>query len=175
MSIHVAITRKVRPGSEAAFEARLKQFARESLSQPGTTGVQLIMPTPDSHEGEYGILRSFESEADKHAFYESGFFRQWLSDISTMTEGEPVYRPLQGLEAWFYQPDMPRPPRWKLALATLCGVYPTSFTLAKVLMPKLHGLPSWTASLVMACCMVVLLTWVVMPLVTRALHRWLHP
>jgi antibiotic biosynthesis monooxygenase (ABM) superfamily enzyme len=30
------------------------------------------------------------------------------------------------------------------------------------------------AALVFAGCMVALLTWVVMPLVTRLLHPWLH-
>jgi antibiotic biosynthesis monooxygenase (ABM) superfamily enzyme len=61
--IHLAIIRRVKPGMERAFEDALREFARESLKEPGTTGVHLIGPVSGSEDGEYGILRSFASEA----------------------------------------------------------------------------------------------------------------
>ena len=44
--VHVAVTRQVKPGCEADFEEALREFARESLRIPGTTGVHLIQPVP---------------------------------------------------------------------------------------------------------------------------------
>ena len=82
---------------------------------------------------------------------------------------------MDGLEAWFRQPDLPRPPRWKMAVATLAGFYPTSLLLGTFVGPWLNGLPRAASSFVIAVCMVICLTWAVMPWVTRLLHHWLHP
>lgn len=175
MSIHVAITRRVRAGHEAEFGEKLRRFARESLAQPGTRGVQMLHPAPDSETREFGILRSFATAEDRDAFYRSPQFQAWVAEIAPLVEGEPQNRELHGLEAWFRQPDLPRPPRWKMAVATLLGVYPTSLLLGLFVAPHLHGLPHALVALVIGSCMVACLTWVVMPLVTKFLHHWLHP
>ena len=62
-----------------------------------------------------------------------------------------------------------------MAVATLIGVYPTSLALGTFVVPHLHGLPKPLASLIIASSMVLCLTWLVMPQVTRVLHRWLQP
>lgn len=173
--IHLAITRRVKPGREQEFEHKLAGFAHRSLAEPGTRGVQLLHPAEGSVVREYGIVRSFASEADRDAFYRSELYQDWLRDIDGLVEGAATMRELHGLEAWFNQPDLPHPPRWKMAVATLIGVYPTSFTLSALLGPQLHGLPKAVAALIMAVCMVICLTWLVMPGVTKLLHRWLHP
>jgi antibiotic biosynthesis monooxygenase (ABM) superfamily enzyme len=46
-TVHVAVTRQVKPGWESAFEEALREFARESLHVSGTTVVTLawgVMP-----------------------------------------------------------------------------------------------------------------------------------
>jgi antibiotic biosynthesis monooxygenase (ABM) superfamily enzyme len=80
------------------------------------------------------------------------------------------------LESWFTLPGAAlRPlPKWKMALATLLGVFPTSLLLGETVARWTVGWPIPARSLIMAMCMVALLTWVVMPLVTRLLHSWLH-
>lgn len=175
MSVHVAITRRVRPGCEAEFQQALGQFFQTSFSHSGIQGAAMLTPPPGSGSREYGILRTFASEEERDAFYASPMFKAWDEKAASLTEGEAVYRPLHGLEAWFRQPDAPRPPRWKMAVATLAGVYPTSLFLGTFVGPLLHGLPRALTSLVIAACMVICLTWIVMPLVIKVLHRWLHP
>ena len=91
-----------------------------------------------------------------------------------LTEGEPEYRQLHGLEAWFRSPHNP-PPRWKMAMATLLGVYPVSLLIGLVLSPTLKRLPLALNLLVVSAIIVGLLTWVVMPLITRLLRGWLNP
>ena len=175
MSIHVAITRRVRLGSEAEFEERLRRFAQRSLNVRGTRGVQLLHPTPGDTAPEYGILRTFANAEDRDAFYASEDYLNWEKEIAHLTDGAPEFRDLHGLEAWFRQPDAPRPPRWKMALATWLGVYPTSLVLGLVLAPQLHVLPRAISALIISGCMVICLTWLVMPFVTKMLHAWLHP
>lgn len=173
--LHVAVTRRVRAGCEREFEEHLRVFAQRSLAERGSRGVQMLHPTPDSGSREYGILRSFADAADRDAFYQSEVFQKWLTDIAPLVEGEPEYRELSGLEAWFREPGLPHPPRWKMALVTLLGVYPISLLLTLFLAPHLHGLPDFARALVVAVCMIALLTWVVMPNLTKLLHKWLHP
>lgn len=174
MSIHVAVTRRVLPGREAEFEAALREFFQASFSHGSVMGANMLTPAPGSDSREYGILRTFANEAERNAFYSSPMFRAWEEKARTMTEGEPEYRPLHGLEAFFHSSHA-APPRWKMALATLVGVYPTSLVLESFVAPHLHSPPRALVSLIIASCMVALLTWVVMPLVTKLLHRWLHP
>jgi antibiotic biosynthesis monooxygenase (ABM) superfamily enzyme len=62
-----------------------------------------------------------------------------------------------------------------MAVTTLLGVYPTSLFLSLALGEFVHTWPLLVRSLVIAASMVALLTWVVMPNVTKLLHKWLHP
>jgi antibiotic biosynthesis monooxygenase (ABM) superfamily enzyme len=173
MSIHVAITRRVRPGHEEEFKKALLEFFQQSFGHDKVQGASMLTPMPGSHPCEFGILRTFASEADRDAFYDSPMFKAWEERARTLTEGEPVYRQLHGLEAWFRSPRNP-PPRWKMATATLVGVYPTSILLGQTVGRLTRDWPLPLRSLAFAASMVALLTWIVMPFVTRALQHWLH-
>jgi antibiotic biosynthesis monooxygenase (ABM) superfamily enzyme len=61
-----------------------------------------------------------------------GFLR---AQIEPMVEGEPTYRQLEGLEAWFRDPHGPMPPRWKMPLLTWIAVWPVSMLDPAILMP----------------------------------------
>src|SRR4051812_1461364 len=112
--LHVAITRRVIPGKEAEFQAALREFFHESFSHGGVLGASMIVPPPGSESREFGILRTFAGKAEKEAFYASPAFNAWNERASHMTEGDPQYRELDGLEAWFRSPH--KPPRWKMAV-----------------------------------------------------------
>jgi antibiotic biosynthesis monooxygenase (ABM) superfamily enzyme len=173
MPIHIAIARRVRPGCEAEFQHALRAFFQTSFAHGGVQGASMLTPTPGSDSREYGILRTFANEQERDAFYASSMFKAWEERARTLTEGEPVYRQLHGLEAWFRSPQSP-PPRWKMALVTFLGVFPTAAILNLTLGAAIRPWPFILSSVVFNGCMVALLTWVVMPLVTRALPGWLH-
>ena len=93
------------------------------------------MPPPGSGSREFGILRTFPDEKERDAVYNSPMFHEWENRGRTLTEGEPEYRQLHGLEAWFRSPHRP-PPRRKMAPVTLLGVW--------IVMPQLsRGFKSW--------------------------------
>lgn len=171
MPVHVAITRKVLPGKEDEFKDALRRFLGESFLHGGVEGAGMISPLPGTDGREIGILRTFADEAERDAFYNSELFRNWEAYASTITE-EPVYRQLNGLEAWFRAPQPP--PKWKMAVATLCGVYPTSLFLAFVVSPLIQTFPLMARLFIIAASMVSLLTWVVMPQVIKLMKPWLH-
>jgi uncharacterized protein len=174
MSIHVAITRRVRSGCEAEFQQALREFFQASFAHGGVWGANMLTPPPGSDSREFGILRTFADEKERDAFYASPLFKAWDERAKALTEGKAVYRQMHGLEAWFRSPHHP-PPRWKMAACTLIGVYPTSLLLSVTVGAAVDSWPLLARSLVIAACMVALLTWAVMPLVTRLLNGWLHP
>jgi uncharacterized protein len=171
MPIHVAITRKIHPGKEAEFKEALRQFLGESFIHGGVQGAAMITALPGAAPGEIGILRTFADEAERDTFYQSKLFKDWEVYAAGISE-EAVYRNLTGLEAWFRAPVPP--PRWKMAVATLCGVFPTSLLLSLTVSPWLQKLPIPLRIFIIAMCMVALLTWVVMPVITRLLKKWLR-
>ena len=173
MPIHTAITRRVSPGCEAEFQQALREFMQASFAHGGVQGASMLTSPPGSVSREYGILRTFANEEERDAFYDSPMFKAWDERASTLTEGEPVYRQLHGLEAWFRSPHNP-PPRWKMAVATFLGVFPVAMVLNLTLGPVIRSWSFIVSNAVFNACVVALLTWVVMPLVTRILHNWLN-
>jgi antibiotic biosynthesis monooxygenase (ABM) superfamily enzyme len=173
-AVHIAVTRQVKPGYEQTFEEALREFARESLRVPGTTGVHLIAPVPGTGGCEYGILRSFESEEASRRFYESEQFRDWQERVADMVVGEPVRRRLNGLEAFFRDTRYAPPPRWKMAVVTWMGVFPSVLLWSSLLPKILSGLPTLAVVAIVNLFVVVTLTWGVMPLLTRIFAGWLH-
>ena len=172
-SIHVAVTRQVKPGCEEEFEHALREFARESLREPGTTGVHLIEPVPGTNGCEYGILRSFDSEDAGRRFYQSEIFLQWQKRAEPLVVGDSAVRRLHGLEA-FFRESKHAPPRWKMAIVTWLGVFPTVLLWSSALPQFLRGTPKLFVVGVVNVFVVVTLTWAVMPLLTKLLAGWLQ-
>ena len=174
MPIHIAITRRVRPGCEAEFQQALREFFQTSFAHGGVLGASMLTPPPGSDSREFGILRTFADEKERDTFYDSPMFKAWEERARTLTEGEPVYRQLHGLEAWFRSPHGP-PPKWKMAVATFIGVFPLAMILNLTIGPVIREWPFVPRNAVFNACVVALLSWVVMPVVTRLLHGWLQP
>jgi antibiotic biosynthesis monooxygenase (ABM) superfamily enzyme len=171
MSIHVAILRRVRPGRERDFEARLREFVSASIAVDGVRGVLNLAPADGGQE--FGILRTFEGPDERDAFYQSPLFRQWQADIAHLVEGPAHMRALHGLEAWFRSDGHPQPPRWKMAALTLLGVYPLALALPAVLHSLNTALPGWARTLLVSVSMVSILTWLVMPRLVHLARPWL--
>jgi len=173
--IHIAITRRVRPGCEAEFQQALREFFQASFAHSGVLGATMLVPPPGSESREFGILRSFADEKERDDFYASPIFAAWEEKCQALTEnGSWTYRPLHGLEAWFRSPHNP-PPRWKMAAATFLGVFPLAMILNLTLGAVIREWPFILRNAVFNLCVVALLAWVVMPAVTRLLRNWLQP
>ncbi|HEX7651980.1 MAG TPA: hypothetical protein VF607_00645, partial [Verrucomicrobiae bacterium] len=110
------------------------------------------------------------------AFRVSPEYLAWNHHALELTEGAGRVEELCGLESWFTPPGQTLQPlpRWKMALTTYLGVLPTVVGLNLLVGTSLNPLGFWGRNVVFNALVVALLTWAVMPLITRALHRWLH-
>jgi len=175
MPIHVAITRRVRPGREAEFQQALREFFQTSFAHGGVLGATMIVPLPGSDSREFGILRTFADEREHDDFYASPIFKAWEEKCRPLVESDSwTRRPLHGLEAWFRSPHQP-PPRWKMAIATFIGVFPLAMILQITIGPFIAEWPFVLRNAAFNACVVAGLAWIVMPLLTRILRNWLQP
>lgn len=176
-AITVSITRTVKPGREAEFERALHEFVQRSLHLPGQHGVHIMRPAPGSGSREYGIIRKFANRDAVMTFRTSPEYLEWNQLAVELTEGSGRTEELTGLESWFTLPGtvLRALPKWKMAIATFLGVFPVAAVLGLTLGPAIHSWHFILRNAVFNACVVILLTWVVMPLVTRVLHGWLHP
>ena len=174
--IQVATMRTVKPGREAEFEQALHNFVQKSLHLQGQMGVNVIKPAPGGGSREYGIIRKFANREALSAFRASSEYLEWTQLAAKLTEGDGQAEELCGLETWFTLPDenLAPLPKWKMAIATYLGVVPTIMTLALTVGQLIHSWNFVLYNLVFNACVVLLLTWVVMPLITSVLHGWLH-
>jgi antibiotic biosynthesis monooxygenase (ABM) superfamily enzyme len=174
-TVTVSITRIVKPGSEAAFERALHEFVQRSLALDGQLGVHIMRPAPGSGSREYGIVRKFANREALASFRISPEYLEWNHIATALTEGSGRIEVLNGLESWFTPPGAPlRPlPKWKMALLTVLGVFPTSLFLGETVGRLTRAWPLPLRALVFALLMVAILTWVVMPLLSRLVHPWL--
>lgn len=173
--VHLLITRRVRPGCEAAFQRALREFFQQSYGHDGVLGASMMVPPPGSSSSEFGILRTFASARERDAFYASDLFKAWAEKVAPLTEEDWTYRELSGMEAWFRSPQQP-PARWKMALLTWLAVWPATVLMRALLQPVLGPvLPNVLFAGAVAAGVVAILTWVAMPLVVKAARGWLQP
>ena len=168
--------RTVKAGCEADFEKALHAFVQRSIALPGQLGVQIIRPVPGGGSRQYGIIRRFADRESLAAFRESPEYLEWNQIATDLTEGSARVEELSGLESWFTLPgETLHPlPQWKMAIVTYLGVLPVVMGLALTLGPFIHSWNFALNNIVFNAFVVGLLTWVVMPLITRALHSWLY-
>jgi antibiotic biosynthesis monooxygenase (ABM) superfamily enzyme len=68
---------------------------------------------------------------------------------------------------------MKPPPRWKMWLLSLCAIYPLVVALQATVVPTIKTWPLLVRSAVLPLCLLTLMTFVVMPAVTRVVQPWL--
>ena len=175
--VTTTVTRRVKPGHEAAYEGFLAGISGAARAFPGYLGVEVFRPTPGGG-GEYRTVYRFDSVAHLHAWLDSPQRAGWLERAEPHVAGPMRTQVLTGLEGWFTvstQPGVPPPPAYKMALVTWVTIFPLITGVVVASAPLLGRLPLVVRLAVTTGVTVPLMTWVVMPRVTRLLHRWLYP
>ncbi len=134
-----------------------------------------MRPSPCSGTRQYGILRSFHSADHRDEFYGSPLFAEWEREIAELVEGAYVRRPLSGLEAFFRDGYPVPPPRWKMAVVTFLGVWPTVLFWTLLIGPTIGPLNVVVRTSISSLVVVASLAWVVMPTLTKLFRPWLRP
>jgi uncharacterized protein len=168
----VVVTWRIRRGCEPEFEAWRREISTAALKFPGHMGIDVILP--GATRGEYVVVFRFDTYQHLRAWQESDIRRELLKKAEPFRESEPTYRLESGLEYWFAPPGTPTsPPRWKMALVTVIGVWPVSMLVPWLLNPFIASLPRPLKALVVSVGIVIVLTWAAMPVLVKLLRPWL--
>jgi uncharacterized protein len=173
--ITVIVTRRIKPGFEQEFEAWLAGVVAEALRFPGHQGVNVIRPASAS-QPEYTLIFRFDRIDNLRRWEESDTRREWLGRVEALTVGEVSLHKVSGLEFWF-TPSAGAliPPRWKMAVVTCLAIYPLINLLRLVLAPYTATLSPWISSALTLPLSITLMTWLIMPWMTRLFAWWLYP
>ena len=172
--VTVVFSQVIESENHQAFSALYEDVARRMRSFRGFLGSELLPPVVGVQE-EHVIVASFASRSDLDRWLQSDSRSQWLDGAARLFEGERTINVVGGFGGWFPgAADRPQgPKRWKQAVAVLLALYPTSMLITAVRARVAPDLNMALAVLVTNVLGVAILSFLLMPIVTRWLDAWL--
>jgi uncharacterized protein len=179
--VTLVVTRRAKAGKTEEFERWLDDFIHEAMKFEGHLGVNIIRP-PNISSPEYVIILRFDNFENLAKWENSEIRKKWIERGKAVLEGKAKVVKQTGLEFWFTPvidnvstaiEEQQQPPRYKMAIV-VTGII---FILSSILIPQVEqatvGLPILLSTFVGVAIMVLLMTYVIMPSVTRLLRPWL--
>lgn len=168
--------RRAQPGKEREYEATVREMFQHMQKTPGFLGAEMI--PPHNPGDEYQVVVNFASEAALAGWDACPARAEMHRRLREVADAEPEYRSLSGLEAWFAPAVVPasmHPPRARMALVTWLGIFPTVSFFLYFVLPYIQGLPFLPRTALLTALIVMTMTWVVMPRLTRWMRGFLNP
>jgi uncharacterized protein len=179
LPVTVLITRSPRQANQKQFEQTLSDTIDAALKFPGHLGVTVLKPQR-GESNDYQVIVKFASEADYQRWCRSHEAAHWFGILNRLEEKPPNLEIMTGLETWFAvnssasRPMIP-PPRYKMAIVTWIAIFVLIVIINLLLGGFLASLPMLLRSFVLTVVLVALMTYVVMPRMTRLFSWWLYP
>ena len=181
LPVTVSVTRHVDPAHADEIVAWIQ--AGFSLAQrfPGFLGSGWVRPSTGSDE--WHMLYRFDSAASL-ADWEASSQRRWWLDSAQGLVGESRKEQRTGIEGWFDPPQehdvedlraLPgAPPRWKQAVMIWTAFFPLSLVTGLLLREVAPGMAIVPRVLLTTVLMTPVMTYLVLPQLTRRLEWWLQ-
>jgi len=174
--VTVVVRRRVKRGCEAAYEAWLGRLTAAAGALPGYLGAEFHRPTAPGQD--YVSVFRFDSVDHLEAFETSDLRARFLAEVAPLVEADAVWQRMTGLELWFDPPKgtvVAQPSPHRMALVLIAVVFVLVLALNLTIGPLIAGWPLPLRLLLTVTLQVVLMTYVIMPRLTRALARWIYP
>lgn len=167
----LVLQRRAKHADRTQFDAWVQGLLKIASRSSALQGSSVL----NTGSGDTYILLRFSSQEELDRFEVSS------EVVEHLRRGEPLADSLDtptrrtGLETWFTLPDRPAPARapaaWKMALVTWVALLPQVIALSFVIPREWPFLVNLALSTAIPVCM---LTWFVMPSLTKALYGWLY-
>lgn len=173
--VTVLVSHPVDPDDEGDFLAWQQRVTDAERQFPGFRGAELFRPVPGVQD-EWTALYRYDTDEHVTAWLDSAERARLLAEGQRFQDFE-LRRISSPFGSWFDPPgeEDGGPAQWKTALSVLVGLYPTVVLLTLAISAIWTKAELWESLLIGNILSVSLLTWVVMPVVTRALRFWLTP
>ena len=176
-SVTVVVTRRVKSGYESQYENWLERLLEEAKSMKGYIGATVQKPAPGTTE--YTSVFRFDNVENLRKFEESEIRAKYLSEVVDYVESDAIWKKFSGLEFWFSPPKgsiVPQPSRFRMALVMIIVVYGLVISIGQ-LVATLVGdvIPSYVRLFVTISIEIFLMTFILMPHLTKLLAKWIYP
>jgi antibiotic biosynthesis monooxygenase (ABM) superfamily enzyme len=175
-SVTVVVTRRVKSGYELQYENWLKRLLEEAKSMKGYIGAVVQKPAPGT--AEYTSVFRFDNVENLRKFEESEIRTRYLREVVDYVEADAIWKKFSGLEFWFSPPSgtlVPQPSRFRMALVMIVVVYGLVISIGQ-LVAMLVGdvIPSYVRLFITISIEIFLMTFILMPRLTRLLAKWIY-
>jgi uncharacterized protein len=175
--VTVVVTRRVKSGYESQYENWLKRLLEEAKSMKGYIGAAVQKPAPGTTE--YTSIFRFDNVENLRKFEESEIRARYLREVVDYVEADAIWKKFSGLEFWFSPPTgtiVPQPSRFRMALVMIVVVYGLVVSIGQ-LVSTLVGdvIPSYVRLFITISIEIFLMTFILMPHLTKLLARWIYP
>ena len=181
LPVTVSITRHVEPAHAEQMTAWIHAGGELAERFPGFLGAGWVRPSAESDE--WHCLYRFDS-SESLATWEASSQRAWWLGSAQGLVGEIQRERRTGIEGWFDEPQQhdvedlrPQPtppPRWKQAVMIWFAFFPLSLATGALMAWLAPGLALTPRVLVTTIAMTPVMTYLVLPQLTRRMEWWLH-
>ncbi|MHA7135419.1 antibiotic biosynthesis monooxygenase [Oerskovia turbata] len=180
--VTVSIHRRIRPDLVPDATRWVQAGVNMANTYPGFLGSGWVRAAKDSHD--WHMLYRFADEATLDAWDSSPERVAWLRQGQGLVEEQRVER-RTGIEGWFDAParvEEPQvdggraPARWKQSVSIWLGFFPVNLAFTLLVSwaaPSFGDLPVVVRVLVTTLVLTPIMTYAVLPWVTRRLAPWL--
>lgn len=169
--VTMLISRKIAPERYSDFLAWLRQGEILAAGFPGFLGSGVLQPPEGSDQ--YEIVLRFHDEASLARWENSLPRRMWLERGRELVRASKVHR-ATGMDSWF-GPQKSAPPRWKQAFSIWLVYLPSLLLFNVLFQDALMSMSLFWRVVVTTSTMSPILSFVLIPFISRVLHAWLHP
>ncbi|MCV6605584.1 MAG: hypothetical protein OIF34_09770 [Porticoccaceae bacterium] len=170
------VRHRVEAGKETQFDQWSKGIRAAAKTFAGFLGTEIIRPVAggdDVSGNEYACIIRFAEYNQLKSWIDSDLRRQWVARASEFSSEPPREEYYHSLEFWFDTPKAATPPpRYKMVLLSFVVIW-VQVSLLVPLISSWIDAPFAVTAAVSVMLIVLLTTYVVMPLVTRVLKGWL--
>ncbi|HET7421328.1 MAG TPA: antibiotic biosynthesis monooxygenase [Candidatus Dormibacteraeota bacterium] len=175
--VTVVWSRRAKPGSKATLENVIERLARAMSAAHGYEGVVTLRPQA-GHLPIFTMVAHFASQADLDAWVSSEIRGRLYAEAEAASVGGLNVQQAVGLEGWFQMPGQPLvvpPPRYKTAIITWIAILPLLVIANLIGTALLPRVSPFVRLIPVSIVLIALMTWVVMPQMTRWFRFWLYP
>lgn len=176
--VTTVVERRVKPDRVDDYEESLHGLLSAAASLDGFLGADIHRPPPGARPVTYTSVFRFATTDALETFRASDLRRRFLDDVVDLVEADAVWDTHTGLEMWFAPPPgtvVAQPVRWRMALLLGVVVYVLVLVFGRIASAVAGDVPAPLRLAGVIAVEIVLMTYVLLPFLTRRLARWIYP
>jgi len=175
MPLTTIVRHTIKLGAEKDFEHWAENIGKKISTFKGFKGKYVVPPKIGTTLNEYIVAFQFDNLNDLMVWMNSEERKSELKKLKLFSEQEMQLEHQEGIDFWFTAPgEVSRPPKWKMAVLTWIAVFPMVLLLLELFGNLFPTFSLTIKVLFTTITLVALLTWVLMPNLTKLFKRWLY-